>query len=88
MELLHAAADGTLSNGDQETVRLGELRIVQAVKQILNVYLKRTVRWARLSHAFSEHLETPLTRESQWLRWLARCSLRMSGAGVPFPPGA
>jgi len=53
-ELLYAVADGTLPNGYQKTVGLGELRIVQAVKQILNVNLKRTERRAPLSHAFSE----------------------------------
>jgi hypothetical protein len=42
-ELLYTAADGTLPNGYQKTVGLGELRIVQAVKQILNVNLKRAV---------------------------------------------
>jgi len=41
IELLHTAADGTLPNGHQKTIGLGELRIVQAVKQILNVNLKR-----------------------------------------------
>jgi hypothetical protein len=44
IELLYTAADGTLPNGDQKTVGLGELRIVQAVKQILNVNLKRAGR--------------------------------------------
>jgi len=44
IELLHTAADQTLPNGDQKTVGLGKLRIVQAVKQILNVNLKRAVR--------------------------------------------
>jgi len=63
IELLYTAADGTLPNGHQKTVGLGKLGIVQAVKQILNVYLKWAVRWARLSHAFSEHLETSPTRE-------------------------
>ena len=53
-ELLYTAADGTLPNGYQKTVGLGEFRIVQAIKQILNVNLKRAGRWARLSHAFSE----------------------------------
>jgi hypothetical protein len=40
----YTAADGTLPNGDQKTISLGELRIVQAVKQILNVNLKRAGR--------------------------------------------
>jgi len=31
---------------------------MQAIKQILNVNLKRAGRWARLSHAFSDHSET------------------------------
>jgi hypothetical protein len=38
-ELLYTAADGTLPNGYEKNVGLGELRIVQAVKQILNVNL-------------------------------------------------
>jgi hypothetical protein len=38
-ELLYTAADGTLPNGYEKTVGLGELRIVQAVKQLLNVNL-------------------------------------------------
>jgi hypothetical protein len=53
-ELLYIAADGTLPNRYQKTVGLGKLRIVQAVKQILNVNLKRAERGAPLSHAFSE----------------------------------
>jgi hypothetical protein len=44
IELLYTAADGTLPNGYQETVSLGELRIAQAVKQILHVNLKRAER--------------------------------------------
>jgi hypothetical protein len=44
IELLYTAADGTLPNGYQKTISLGELRIVQAVKQILNVNLKRAGR--------------------------------------------
>jgi len=43
-ELLYVAADGTLPDRYQKTVGLGELRIVQAVKQILNVNLKRAER--------------------------------------------
>jgi hypothetical protein len=43
-ELLYTAADGTLPNGDQKTVGLGEFRIEQAVKQILNMNLKRAER--------------------------------------------
>jgi hypothetical protein len=43
-ELLYTATDGTLPNGNQKTVGLGKLRIVQAVKQILNVNLKRAER--------------------------------------------
>jgi len=39
-ELLYTAANGTLPNGYQKTVGLGELRIVQAVKKILDVNLK------------------------------------------------
>jgi hypothetical protein len=38
-ELLYAAADGTLPNGYKKTVGLGKFGIVQAVKQMLNVYL-------------------------------------------------
>jgi hypothetical protein len=44
IKLLHTAADGTLPNGHKKTVGLGEFRIVQAVKQNLNVNLKRAVR--------------------------------------------
>jgi hypothetical protein len=43
-ELLYTAADGTLPNGYQKTVGLGEFRIVQTVKQILNVNSKRSER--------------------------------------------
>jgi hypothetical protein len=43
-ELLYTAADGTLPNGYQKTVGLGKLRIVQAVKQLLHVNLKRAER--------------------------------------------
>jgi hypothetical protein len=44
IELLYTAADGTLPNGHQKTVGLGKPGIVQAVKQILNVNLKRAGR--------------------------------------------
>jgi len=57
IELLYTAADGTLPDGYQKTVGLGEFGIAQAVKQIFNLNLKRAVRWARLSHAFSVCLE-------------------------------
>jgi hypothetical protein len=53
IELLHAATDGALPNGHKNTVGLGELRVVQAIKQIVNVNLKPAARSARLSHAFS-----------------------------------
>jgi len=43
-ELLYTAADRSFPNGHQKTVGLGEFRIVQAVKQNLNVNLKRAVR--------------------------------------------
>jgi hypothetical protein len=43
-DLLYTAADGALPNGYQKTVGLGEFRIVQAVKQILHVNLKRAER--------------------------------------------
>jgi hypothetical protein len=39
IELLYTAADRTLPNRHQKTVGLGKLGIVQAVKQMLNVYL-------------------------------------------------
>jgi hypothetical protein len=39
IELLYTAADRTLSNRHQKTVGLGKLGIVQAVKQMLNMYL-------------------------------------------------
>jgi len=58
IKLLHIAANGTFPNGHKKTVGLYEFRFVQAIKQILNVNLKRAERWARLSHAFSEHSET------------------------------
>jgi hypothetical protein len=43
-KLLYTPSDGTLPNGYQKTVGLGKLGIVQAVKQILNVNLKRAER--------------------------------------------
>jgi hypothetical protein len=49
MELLHTAADGALPNGHKNTVGLGELRVVQAIKQVIHVNLKPAARWARLS---------------------------------------
>ena len=88
IKLLHTAADGTFPNGHKNTVSLGELRVVQAIKQIINVNLKRAVRWARLSHAFSEYSETPPTRVSQSLRWSAHCSARTPVTAVLFPQGA
>jgi hypothetical protein len=53
-ELLYTAANGTLPDRCQKTVGLGKLGIVQAVKKILNLNLKRAERGAPLSHAFSE----------------------------------
>jgi hypothetical protein len=54
IDLLHTPADGTLPNGHKNTVGLDELRVVQAIKQVVNLNLKRAARWARFSHAFSE----------------------------------
>jgi hypothetical protein len=56
-ELLYTAADGSFPNGHQKTVGLGEICIVQAIKHIVNANLKRAMRLARLSHAFSEYSE-------------------------------
>jgi hypothetical protein len=39
IDLLHTAADGALPSGNQNTVGLGEIRVVQAIKQIVNVNL-------------------------------------------------
>ena len=44
IELLYTAADGTLPNRHQNAVGLGELRIVQSIKRIVKVNLKRAVR--------------------------------------------
>ena len=57
-ELLYIPADRSFPNGHQKTVGLGELGIVQAIKHIVNANLKRAVRLARLSHAFSAYSET------------------------------
>jgi hypothetical protein len=84
IELLYTAADGTFPNGYQKTVGLGELRIVQAVKQILNVNLKRAKLWEPLSHAFSEFLETWSMPVSRWLRWSAHCFSHTPGEDVLF----
>jgi hypothetical protein len=88
IELLHATADGAFPNGHKNTVGLGELRVVQAIKQIVNVNLKRNLRRARLSHAFSEYLETQPTRASRSRQWSAHCFSHTREEGVPFPPGA
>ena len=40
IELLYTAADGTLPNGHQKTVRLGDFRIVQAIKRLVKENLK------------------------------------------------
>ncbi len=84
IELLYTGTGGMLPNGYQKTVGLGEFRIVQAVKQILNVNLKRAVRWARLSHAFSERSETQSMHVSRWLRWSAHCFSHTPGEDVLF----
>jgi hypothetical protein len=68
IKLLYNAADGTLPTGHQNTVGLGELRIVQAIKRIVNVNLKLAVSRAPLSHAFSECSGTRPTRVSRSLR--------------------
>jgi hypothetical protein len=44
IELLHIAANRTFPNGHKKTVGLDEFRFVQAIKQILNVNLKRAER--------------------------------------------
>src|SRR5882762_48448 len=87
VELLHTAADGTLPNGHKNTVGLDELRVVQAIKQVVNVNLKRAARWARLSHAFSEYSETRPTRGSRSHRSSAHCFSHTPEEDVPFPPG-
>jgi len=86
IELLHAAADGALPNGHKNTVGLGELRVVQAIKQIVNVNLKRAARSARLSHAFSEYSETRPTLVSRSHRSSAHCFSHTPEEDVPFPP--
>jgi hypothetical protein len=58
IELLYTAADRAFSNGHKNTVGLSKLRVVQAIKQIVNMDLKRAARSARLSHAFSVYSET------------------------------
>jgi hypothetical protein len=42
-KLLHTAADRAFPNGHKNTVGLGELGVVQAIKQIINVNLEWTV---------------------------------------------
>ena len=88
IRLLHNTADRTLPNGHQNTVGLGELRVAQAIKQIVNVNLKRAVRSARLSHAFSEYSETRPTRVSRSRRSSAHSFSRMPAEDVLFPQGA
>jgi hypothetical protein len=84
IELLHTAADGALPNGHKNTVSLGQLRVVQAIKKIVDVNLKCAVRWARLSHVFSE---TRPTRVSRSHRSSAHCFSHTPEEGVPFSPG-
>jgi hypothetical protein len=88
IKLLHTAADRTFPNGHKNTVGLGELGVVQAIKQIINVNLEWTVPWTRLSHAFSEYSEKQPTRVPQSLRWSAHCFSRTSAATALFPQGA
>jgi hypothetical protein len=88
IKLLHTAADRTFPNGHKNTVGLGELGVVQAIKQIINVNLEWAVLWTRLSHAFFEYSETPPTRVPQSLRWSAHCFSRTSAATALFPQGA
>jgi hypothetical protein len=88
IELLYTAADRALSNGHKNTVGLSELRIVQAIKQIVNMNLKRAARSARLSHAFSAYSETQRTRGSQSHPSSAHCFSHAPEEDVPFPLGA
>jgi hypothetical protein len=87
MNLLHTAADSTFSNGHKNTVDLGELRVEQAIKQIVNMNLKRAPRSARLSHASSEYSETRPTRGSRSHPWSAHCLSHVPEEDVPFPLG-
>ena len=87
IELLHTAADRMLPNGHQNTVGLDEFRVVQAIKQIVNVNLKRAMRFARLSHAFSEYSETRPTRVSRSYRSSVRFFSHTPEEDVPSPPG-
>src|SRR5260370_7360703 len=86
IELLHPAADGPLPNGHKNTVGLDELRVVQAIKPVVNVNLKRAARWARLSHAFSESSETRPTRGSRSRRSSTHCFSHTPEEAPPFPP--
>ena len=88
IELLYTPANGTLPNGHQNTVGLTELRIVQAIKCIFNLNLKRAVGLAQLSHAFSEYRETPPKRASRSLRLSGRCFWHRLAEGEPFPQAA
>jgi len=87
IELLHTAADGALPNRHKNTVGLGELRVVPAIKPVVHVNLKRAARWARLSHAFSEYSEALPTRVSRSHRSSAHCFSHTPEEDAPFPPG-
>jgi hypothetical protein len=50
--LLYARADGAFSLRHQKVVCLGELRIAQPIKRIIEVDLKRAASCRPLSHAF------------------------------------
>jgi len=87
-ELLYTVANRTLPNRHQKTVGLRELRVVQAIKPIVNLNLERAVPLARLSHAFSEYLETGLTHASRSPRSSAHCSSHKLAEYVPCSPEA
>jgi hypothetical protein len=87
IDLLYAA-DGTLPDGHQKTVGLGEFRIVQAIKRIVKENLRRTASGARLSHAFSEYLETQPTHVTRSRPSLRHFFSHKPEEDVPSPPEA
>ena len=87
-ELLYTVANRALPNWHQKTVGLRELRVVQPIKQIVNVNLERAVPLARLSHAFPEYLETRPTHVSRSRRSSTHCSSHKLAEYVPCPPEA
>ena len=76
----YASTNRAFPKGHQNIVGLGELRLEQAIKRIVDFDLQRAASCARLSHAFLEQPETRSTHASRSFPWLGHCFSHTSAA--------